>query len=232
MNTDGSERTKLRTLYCTEEDDVDKGISLDFVIRGGYGYMVINKGGAIENSGITDEIVLYKVSLDSDNKKELLKIEGCEPRIIINNVEGDNIYISAIQRDQDNSNKYISDDYSYNIKEEEMIQIPQQDDQEFEGCYNGKLYYFYRDKEPGTMIDNKIAFYVSDMDGNNNKCLWSAENVMTTYIFRDEMYWYIKSIEDEKLIVLSKEGNEMCRIDANSANIGWTNQNIPWSIRG
>lgn len=211
MNMDGSERTEIRKLYNVEDDD--KGYSIELILHRGYGYLWVrlSDGDVLTK----DKAVLYRISLDSDDKTEILSLNDYEAFINIVNVEGDNIYISTDHYKKPNISSGIEDKgYCYNINDQELEELQVPENQSFDASYNGKLYSMHKERDSETLLDKKLEFYESDMDGSNNKCVYSLENVYSSLIYRDAKYRYITLEEDGKycLLVITYDGKEMCKI--------------------
>ena len=174
------------------------------------GYLAIN--WSEKDSSKEREQLLYRVSLDGKDKEELFKVKGYSPMIYIDNTFGDNVYFNSdIYKNPNLGEKEIKG-YCYNIKDGSVKELPVPKGQMFEVCYDDCMYSMIREQIPGSTIVKKLEFFVSDMDGNNNKSVYSMENADTPILFCDNVYWYIvQNLKGEQhLTIINHNGEEVC----------------------
>ena len=195
LSMDGREKSEVRSLYQTESEDV--GQSAEFIIHRGVGYLVIN--WIDDDREKEREQYLYRVSLEDDGMEELFSVKGYVPIIHMVNTCGDNIYFySSVKKSASFDAENVEDiDYCYNAEDGSIMEMPVPDNQMFEACYDDKVYSMVRDRDRGTFIDKRLEFFVSDMEGGNNKSVHKLENVESRVIYRDEKYRYIEIMDGE-----------------------------------
>lgn len=210
MKHDGSEKTEVSKLFAYEEEDM--GWSLQFIIHRGFGYLAINW---MDTDAVSErEQKLYKVSLEDGSKKEIYKMSGLCPQIIIANTCGDNIYLSTSVYKDAVSKELIKSAIHYNISSGEITEVNVAKGMLFRACYNDKVYSLSRErvqnKDDYAYYEKKLEVYESDIDGRGARCIYSLpedlieKEVTINQINIDEKYLY--------LFGYFKSGGEVARI--------------------
>jgi hypothetical protein len=206
MNEDGSEREELKTLYAYEAGDAS--CSLDFVIHRGYGYMVTNW---VQNDREEKEQTLYRISLNSsDKKEELAKIKGYTPMIYIVEGVGNHIYFKTSRyTDQDGQNLEIVN-YELNIMTDKVQKIDLPSGLSIIAAKNNQYICLEQDGT-GIITYNKTEKKAKTL------FKWDYDN---TLVYHDEKYLYLdnevylilhdKPDADRRIVVIDYNGNKLC----------------------
>lgn len=225
LSMDGSEKSKVRSLYQTESEDA--GQSAEFIIHRGVGYLVIN--WIDDDPEKEREQYLYRVSLEDDGMEELFSVKGYLPTIRMVNTCGDNIYFySSVYKNPLSEGEHAEEiDYCYNAEDGSITEMAVPDNQMFEACYDDKVYSMVRDRDMGTFIDKRLEFFESDMEGGNNKSVYKLENVESRSIYRDAKYRYIEIMdgENDHLRVVDYDGREISEVDITGQRVMWSDGN-------
>lgn len=222
LSMDGSEKSKVRTLFQTEGEDT--AYSAEFIIHRGVGYLAVNW---LQEDGENErEQILYRVSLKDDGMDDVFKVKGYSPVIHLVSTDEDNIYFSSsiYKSPSQKAEDEETAGHCYNGKDGSVTDIPVPSDQMFEACYADTVHSMLRDRDMGTMMDKKLEFFASDIDGNNNRSVYKLENVQVAGIFRDDKYRYIE-IEDASnshMKMVDYDGREICDFNTEGKRAMWS----------
>lgn len=212
INRDGSERTLVKTLFAVESDSA---YSFIFSLHKGCLYMTVDN--LAEDFYTENDSYLYCYSLDSKNKKEILKHTGYSASIKVVNCDGDNLYLRVYEHDKSGIEvgevyKY----YCYNVKDETMTELNVPEGYYVCYCKDGRIIADYSIAEPPEYSISKYELHQLNIDGKKDKVVYSDENFMFNHSCTDSKYQYMIINKDEKryLIVVSHDGKEVYRTDA------------------
>lgn len=218
LTMDGSEKNRVRTLFRCDDDE-QRALSADFIIHRGVGYLTVD---CLPRDKEEWEQIVWRVSLEDDGMDEIYRVKGYYPSISIVSTYEDNIYFcSYVHKDSSWDSDEEEIVHCYNSKDESVTDIPVSGNQTFETCCAGKMYFMECDRDM-----EKLEFFVSDMDGKNNKSVYKMENVSTWGKFCDGRYRYIEIFDydtsDYRMVVLDYDGREICDFHMGDKRIMWS----------
>lgn len=221
LSMDGSERVELKKLYATEDEDTE-GCALSFVIHRGYGYMVSNW---IQKDRRERTQVLYRISLDSDDEKEIIyEYKGYVPLLYIIQGEKNRLYMTADRYLDQDLKEHETSSFYFDLLEGTMTELPVPDGYGLFGEKDGFLYY-YKD-------DEKVLYRMRE-DGTGQDGFFEWEYI-DMLIYCDSNYLYLDNAvavseemaeTEQKIIMIDYEGNPVRELtdDIQERGLVWSN---------
>lgn len=206
---DGSERVELKTLYSYEDED-NEGVTFDFVIHRGYGYMVVNW---VQKDREERTQTLYRISLDGNEEKEkIYEIKGYAPLLFITQGEKNRLYFLTNRFLDKDEKEYEICNFYLDILEGTVTKVNVPDGYSIIAAKNGKVYYYTNGGSDANVL------YCMNEDGTDQRTLFEWEYSHLCF-FNDSNYIYVDNdmcvdedgtdpeYKERKVVVLDYDGN-------------------------